>query len=361
MATTTMQTAASGRSELMSLLEKSKQQIAMALPRHLNADRMIRVAMTAFSRTPQLQECSVISIVGCVIQASELGLELTGPLGQAYMVPRWNKNTRSKEANFQVGYRGLVDLGYRSGRLESFPAHVVYENDLFSFQYGTKPHLKHVPTEGEPGAIRAFYAVINMKGGASDFEVMTVKQIESHRDRYADKQSIEKGYSPWVTAFEEMGKKTVVRRLAKRCPMSIEFQKAVAVDEYNEAGVTLGSDNFVMPVQSLEDRIAGQLPANGNGKHAEPKVEEQPSHDWQAEGDAEAAAEPAKPVEDEAIRKATALDDIKAMLSDAFGDDSKSIAKVVGDVFKVKGFSAIERWNATQLEKAAADLKAHID
>lgn len=231
----------SPQGQLLSLLEKSKNQIAMALPRHLTPDRMIRVAMTAFSRTPQLQECSVVSILGCVIQASELGLELTGPLGQAYMVPRWNKNTRCKEANFQVGYRGLMDLAYRSGRVSSFAAHCVHELDQFDFALGTKPYLRHKPAmKGDRGEVTAVYAVLTMKDGGSDFEVMSMDEIEAHRKKYADDSS----FSPWRTAREEMAKKTVIRKLAKRAPMCVEMQKAAVVDEYADVGIAGGGMTF---------------------------------------------------------------------------------------------------------------------
>lgn len=223
--------------QLKAMLEKNKNQIAMALPKHLTPDRMIRVALTAFSRTPQLQECTTISILGCVIQASELGLELTGPLGQAYMVPRWNKNIGAKEATFQVGYRGLMDLAYRSGRVSSFAAHCVHERDVFDFQLGTRPFLRHKPTmDGDRGNVIAVYAVLTMKDGAADFEVMSTADVNAHRDRYADKKAGD--FSPWKTAWEEMAKKTVIRRLAKRAPMCVDMQKAAVVDEASEAGAS---------------------------------------------------------------------------------------------------------------------------
>src|ERR1044071_3746806 len=88
------------------LLNKSKDQIAAALPRHITPERMIRVAMTAIQRTPDLLECSPLSVIGAVMTASQLGLEPDGILGRAYLIPRWNKNTRQKEANFMAGYLG---------------------------------------------------------------------------------------------------------------------------------------------------------------------------------------------------------------------------------------------------------------
>jgi recombination protein RecT len=86
----------SGATELSQLLERSKLQIARALPKHLTPERMMRMALTAYSSTPLLQQCNATTIIGCVVKASELGLELTGPLGHAYMVPRRNKKNNNQ-------------------------------------------------------------------------------------------------------------------------------------------------------------------------------------------------------------------------------------------------------------------------
>ncbi len=260
---------------LRGLLEQSRSQIATALPKHLTAERMIRVALTAFQRTPALQDCSPISVVGCVVQASELGLELAGPLGQAYMVPYYNKNTKQKEAQFQVGYRGLMDLAYRSGKVQTFNAHCVYANDKFKFSYGTKPLVTHEPTLNDPGDVVAVYAVLNLTGGGFDFEVMSTIQIENHRKKYS-KQKDGGDYNPWNTAWEEMAKKTVIRKLAKRAPVSIEVRRAAALDEYGEAAMLPAFDlpELSLPAQPVGRQSLRTPPAtngNGNGKHVDPE------------------------------------------------------------------------------------------
>jgi recombination protein RecT len=225
---------------LRNLLERSKEQIALALPKHLTPERMIRVALTAVQRSPKLLECDPLSVLGCVIQASELGLELSGPLGQAYMVPYWNSKTRRYEAQFQAGYKGLIQLAHRSGEVIHFSAHCVHANDHFSYAFGTSPFLKHVPAVRDRGPIQYVYAVIRTKGGGSDFEVMSSEDVEDHRKRFS-KQKTEGG--PWDTSWEEMAKKTVLRRLAKRAPVSVECQKAAAIDEYAEAGILQPYEN----------------------------------------------------------------------------------------------------------------------
>jgi recombination protein RecT len=220
---------------LNNLLQQSKEQIARALPKHMTPERLIRMAVTAFQRTPALQECSPLSIVGCVIQAGELGLDLSGPLGQAYMVPYFNKHTRQKEAQFQIGYRGLVKLAFNSGKVSYFNAHEVCENDSFYFEQGTSQRLVHRPVLVGRGEVIAYYSVIRMKDGASDFEVLSLEDVRKHRDRYS--KSADRADSPWQTAFDEMAKKTVIRRLAKRAPVSAELQTAASLDEMAEVGV----------------------------------------------------------------------------------------------------------------------------
>ncbi len=245
---------------LRDLLDKAKSQIALALPKHMTAERMIRVATTAFLKTPQLQECSAHSIVACVVQASELGLELTGPLGQAYMVPYWNKNSKCMEAQFQVGYRGFIDLAYRSGKVIRFSPRVVYANEKFKVYYGTDQKIIHEPITGDddPGAMTGVYAVIATKDGGHDFEYMSRRQIDEHRKKYS-KQKADGAFNPWNTAYEQMAMKTPIRRLAKRVPMSVELVTAAVVDEYGEAEA-LGAEATLAIAPPV-----GQFQLNGNG------------------------------------------------------------------------------------------------
>jgi recombination protein RecT len=260
----------SGLSDLRGLLDKSKQHIAMALPKHLTAERMIRVAIAAYMQTPKLQECSPLSIVHCVVQSSQLGLELTGPLGEAYMVPYYNKDTRQREAQFQVGYRGFLSLAYRSGKVRTFCARVAYTNDVFRYTLGTDPKIHHVPAEGDQGDVRYFYSVLMLKGGGVDFEVMSKAAVDAHRMKYS-KQREDGAFNPWNTAYEEMGKKTLIRKLAKRAPMSVELVTAAVQDEYVEAGVPLSLPAVThVDGEKLTLRDSAANSANGAALSAEP-------------------------------------------------------------------------------------------
>lgn len=220
--------------DVRGLLLKSKDQLAMALPRHLTVDRMLRVVMTSVQKTPKLLDCSRQSLMAAVMQAAQLGLEPDGLLGQAYLIPYGNKVT------LIPGYKGLLKLARNSGEISTIQAHAVYANDKFIFHYGLEPKLEHTPTGDDPGQVMAFYAVARLKDGSTQFEVMWKRQVDEIRKR---SRSSDDG--PWVTDYAEMGKKTVLRRLCKMLPSSVELQRAVALDEQAEAGITQDLENVI--------------------------------------------------------------------------------------------------------------------
>lgn len=205
-----------------------KEQLAVALPRHMTAERMIRIATTEIRKVPALGDCDTMSFVSAIVQCSQLGLEPGGALGHAYLLPFGNKNENSGKKNVQliIGYRGMIDLARRSGQIASLSARVVREGDDFSFEFGLEEKLVHRPGENEDAPVTHVYAVARLKDGGTQFEVMTRKQIELVRA-----QSKAGNNGPWVTHWEEMAKKTAIRRLFKYLPVSIEIQRAVSMDE----------------------------------------------------------------------------------------------------------------------------------
>ncbi|WP_294124306.1 recombinase RecT, partial [Sphingomonas sp.] len=232
-------------------------QIALALPQHLKPERMIRMALTTVRRTPKLLECDPMTLVACIVQASELGLELSGPLGQAYMIPRKNKGRM--EASFQIGYRGYLKLAYNTGLVAFFNSRAVRVGDFFQYELGTEQFVKHRAEASRGAKITHFYGVLRQKDGAADCEIWTLADMEEHRDRYrSDKFLKEKDKSyrgPWDDEFEAMGCKTMIRELSKRAPLSAELMSIAAVDEYTERGfATLATAGDFAPV------IGGEAP-----------------------------------------------------------------------------------------------------
>lgn len=214
---------------------KIKNQFAMALPKHMNADRMARIITTEIRKTPALANSNIQSFLGAVVQCSQLGLEPGGALGHAYLLPFGNGKATDGKSNVQliIGYRGMIDLARRSGQIISISARTVRDGDDFHYEYGLNEDLKHTPKANESASITYVYAVARLKDGGVQFEVMTFNQIESVR-----KQSKAGDNGPWKTHWEEMAKKTVIRRLFKYLPVSIEIQQAVILDEKAEAGIS---------------------------------------------------------------------------------------------------------------------------
>ncbi len=236
--------------QVRGLLDKMQGQIAMALPRHCTAERMIRVGMTAIQRTPKLLECSDRSLLGAIVECSQLGLEPDGILGHAYLVPFKNRHTQQYEAQLIPGYKGLIDLARRSGQLSTIFAQTVRQEDEFDFEYGLEPALKHRPTrKTEPGPIIAFYAVAHLRDGGRQFKVMWKREVDAIRG-----QSKASKEGPWVTHYEAMGEKTCLRQLCKLLPCSVELQKAVTLDELAESGIpqSLGQDDLHFGAQVVE-------------------------------------------------------------------------------------------------------------
>lgn len=219
------------KKSVIGLLEQMKGEIARCLPRHLTPERMARIAMTELRKTPKLQECDPMSFIAAIMQASQLGLE-PGILGSCYLIPFNNNQTGKVECTFMPGYRGFLDLARRSGQITSLVARAVYANDEFSYEFGLREDLIHRPSMGERGELIAVYAVAILKDGGHQFDVMSRKEVDAIRN-----QSKSKNNGPWVTHYEEMAKKTVLRKLFKWLPCSVEMQKAVSLDELQEAGI----------------------------------------------------------------------------------------------------------------------------
>lgn len=227
----TRQLQVANQKTVMGLLEQMKGEIARCLPKHLTPERMTRIAMTELRKTPKLQECDPMSFIASIMQASQLGLE-PGVLGSCYLIPFNNKAKGIVECTFMPGYRGFLDLARRSGQIVSLVARSVYANDEFSYEFGLKENLTHKPALTERGELVAVYAVAILKDGGHQFDVMSRADVDMIRQ-----QSKSANNGPWVTHFEEMAKKTVLRKLFKWLPCSVEMQKAVALDEQEEAGL----------------------------------------------------------------------------------------------------------------------------
>lgn len=214
------------------LLKRMHTQIEKALPSVITPERFTRIALTAYSRNEKLQECTPESFLGSMMQAAQLGVEPNTPLGQAYLIPYRNKGVM--EVQFQLGYRGMIDLAYRSGEVQNIQAHEVYENDTFEYELGLEPKLKHIPALKDRGNVILYYAVFKLTNGGVGFEVMSKEDVEA----FAKKKSKTYGTGPWQSDFDAMAKKTLVKRLLKFAPLKSDFVRAVTADETIKSGIS---------------------------------------------------------------------------------------------------------------------------
>lgn len=223
-------------------------EIKKALPSVMTPERFTRITLSALSTNPQLGSCTPKSFLGAMMTAAQLGLEPNTPLGQAYLIPY--KNHGTLECQFQLGYKGLIDLAYRSGEVTIIQAHTVYSNDEFTYELGMDPKLSHIPAKSNRGEPIYFYAIFKTKSGGYGFEVMSKSDVDDHARRYS--QSFRKGSSsPWQTNYEEMAKKTVLKRVLKYAPLKSDFVRGLAQDGAikNE----IDKDMYSVPAVDLED------------------------------------------------------------------------------------------------------------
>jgi recombination protein RecT len=247
---------------LQDYIKKMEPGIRAALPSAITPERFTRITLSALSSNPALANTTPNSFLGAMMVAAQLGLEPNTPLGQAYLIPFKNKGVL--ECQFQLGYKGLIDLAYRSGAVTVIQAQTVYENDTFSFEYGLEPDLKHLPARADRGAPSWFYAVFKTKDGGFGFEVMSVEDARAHAARYS--QSWNSSHSPWKTNFEEMAKKTVLKRVLKYAPLKSEFMRGLSADE--TVKTRLSEDMYTVPSVAVElefdvDPTTGEIKETG--------------------------------------------------------------------------------------------------
>ena len=227
------------------LIKSMEGEIKKALPSVLTPERFTRITLSALSTNPKLAECSPKSFLGAMMTAAQLGVEPNTPLGQAYLLPY--RNHGQMECQFQLGYKGLIDLAYRSGEIKTIYAETVYENDEFEYALGLNPTLKHVPAKTCRGNPIYFYAVFKTKDGGESFACMSVEDVREHAKRYSKSF----GNGPWQTNFEEMAKKTVLKKCLKYAPLKSDFVKAVSTDETIKSSIS--EDMYAEPDVTIID------------------------------------------------------------------------------------------------------------
>jgi len=220
-------------------------EIARGLPGFMrgNAERLIRAMITETTKNPTLLECTPASLFGGVIQAAQLGLTIGATLGEAYLIPFNNTKLGCKEATLIVGYRGFIQLAHRSQQLRRLTPGIVHAGDAFTFTLGSSQVLTHEPRRNNREPVTDYYVCIELVNGGRDFETFTYEDAIEWRDRFSTTRNAPqyvRDKSPWYDmqhGFHQQACKTLIRKIAKRLPLSPELTIAAALEDAAEAGV----------------------------------------------------------------------------------------------------------------------------
>ena len=233
-----------------------KDQMALAMPSGMTADRLARVALTECRKNPKILQCGIESFASSVLTASQMGLEIGSAFGQSYLVPY------GKECQLIIGYRGMIQLAHRSGQIKNIHADVVYDGDFFDYEHGVEMVFKHRPNKHQQKKIVTHaYAYAHLMNGGFEFVVLEKADVDKIK-------SSSKSQNIWTAHYEEMAKKTALRRLFKMLPVSAEIVRAVTIEDARETGdMTLlsdfGGDDFIdigTPMEeSKSDALAEDL------------------------------------------------------------------------------------------------------
>lgn len=216
----------------------------------VKVDDLVRLTLIAASRSPDIFKCSRESILRALMDAAALGIKPGGLMGRGYLVPRKNNKNGTYELTFDPGWRGLIDIARRSGQIRRIEAHVVFAADVFEVTRTPLTNIRHVPSEkANPGEVRAAYSAAEFIGGDVQVEVLYRRDIDKIRTLGA-------GGGPWATWFDEMARKSAVRRLCKYLPYDPQLDKAIRVMDAAD-----GDDGGGGPAAALEEPVAEKLSA----------------------------------------------------------------------------------------------------
>lgn len=278
--------------KFMNSVMSRKDSLQSLMPEHVDGTWFLAEVRLAIARSPGLMECDEVSVFDSITTCAQLGLSPSGRLGSAYLIPFAGKCT------LVIGYKGYLDLAFRSGEVKGMQAQVVYQKDFFEWEEGLAPVLKHKRSEEDnPGALRAVYAVAEMKDGYKSFVVMTRREVEAIKAR---SPGARKKGSPWFSDEPEMWKKTAVRRLIKMLPLSPQKAQGLARAQEAEDAVFEEMPDLAQreeageasaPPASRMERLSQQLGAGAPPQRIEPPVDRRKKLTPEAMAEAKAEAE----------------------------------------------------------------------
>lgn len=228
-------------------------------------------ALEIVKGSSKLQQADPDSVKECIMDVSLLGLTLAPSAQHAYLVPRFIRG-KGMVATLYTSWRGLTVAAKRWGGLHDFSAQVVYANEPFGISQGTSPEVRHeiIPSAERRGELVGAYCIAYMQSGIVKVEYMDRAQIDRAR---AVSESKDSQYSPWKNWYEEMARKTVVRRAAKHWQGAPELEASLQVqNKYEGIGHAVSDEDQALlpageghPLITEEDALAIHARLTDNG------------------------------------------------------------------------------------------------
>ena len=263
------------------LLKKNTVELSKALPRHIKIEQFLRVINTTVRMNQDLLECTPGSLIGCFYEAAQLGLQVDGMLGEAYLIPFNTKvklangqERRVKECQLIPGYRGYMKLALNSGLVTKIVARAVFEGDYFEYEEGLDPFLKYRRSDKPPDPSKKLEDLIIGAFALAEFRDKSILPQWLWKWEIERRRAMSKARSgPWFTHYPEMCEKSAVRSLRRWLPQSPDLQRLDALESLSEAGVSQGltldldpetgeitgqSDDALTPQSRLEQLTAAK-------------------------------------------------------------------------------------------------------
>lgn len=247
------QLARRGQSDLKSFLNSPEviNKLAEAASAAMKPEDLVRLALMAASRSPDLAKCTRDSILRSLLDAAALGIQPGGLMGRGYLVARKNNKNGTVECSFDPGWRGLIDIARRTGQIRRIEAHVVHEKDDFEIMRTPLTTIRHKESKDDnPGPVTHAYAAAEFTNGSVQIEIVSKRDLDKVR-----KMGAQNG--PWASWYDEMARKTAVRRLCKFLPYDPMLDQAIRMsDESDNADGTQVMVDTRKPKRSLAERMA---------------------------------------------------------------------------------------------------------
>ena len=250
------------RNEVRPELEKAKHNIIARLPKGYDGERFFLGLATVLQKNPDLLKCTPDSLILAGYEAAELGVNLSPGLGLGYLIPY------GTTAQFQMGYRGMIQKCYETGLFREIFAEVVYSNDTLEVTLAPRS-LKHTPNMKDRGKPIGAYSYFVTKDGVIDFEYMTDEQVQRRRNHSKQPNSL-----MWTKFWEEGWRKTPIRvhfkRIALANPEMERLAEQIAKEAEREAEDVAPGTIELGPGSPLASLPAATMPPSGNGSQYEP-------------------------------------------------------------------------------------------